>query len=134
MTSDEFAVRPLRGREGRNFALDGGAEGGQDEDSGSVMAADSIQRDGKGGSSLQFQPKEHEMPAVMEAIDRMSPDERVQTMEYLWAAMTAAAEPEPPAWHGDVLAERRRRAAAGEETFIPLDEAMRQVREEVACR
>ena len=74
------------------------------------------------------------MPAVMEAIDRMSPDERVQTMEYLWAAMTAAAEPEPPAWHGDVLAERRRRAVAGEETFIPLDEAMRQVREEVACR
>jgi len=74
------------------------------------------------------------MPAVMEAIDRMSPDERVKTMEYLWAAMTAAAEPEPPAWHGDILDERRRRVAAGEEKFIPLEEAMRQLREEVACR
>ena len=31
------------------------------------------------------------MPAMMEAIDRMSSDERVKTMEYLWAAMTAAA-------------------------------------------
>ena len=49
------------------------------------------------------------MPAVMEAIDRMSADERIKTMEYLWAAMTAAAEPEPPAWHGDILAERRSR-------------------------
>jgi hypothetical protein len=74
------------------------------------------------------------MPAVMEAIDRMSSDERVKTMEYLWAAMTATAEPEPPAWHGDILAERRRRVAAGEEHFIPLEEAMRQLREEVACR
>ena len=74
------------------------------------------------------------MPSVKEAIDRMSPAERVETMEYLWTVMTAAAEPEPPAWHGDVLAERRRRAAAGEEKFIPLEEAMRQLREEVACR
>lgn len=73
------------------------------------------------------------MPAVMEAIDKMSADERVRTMEYLWAAMTAAAAPEPPSWHGDVLAARRRRAQSGEEQFIPLEEAMRQLREEVAC-
>ena len=31
------------------------------------------------------------MPAVMEAIDRMTADERVKTMEYLWVAMTANA-------------------------------------------
>ena len=74
------------------------------------------------------------MSEVMEAIDRMSSEERVKTMEYLWAAMTADAEPEPPAWHGDVLSERRRRVAAGEEKFIPLEEAMRQLREEVSCR
>ena len=72
------------------------------------------------------------MPAVMEAIDRMSSDERIKTMEYLWAAMTAAAEPEPPAWHGDILAERRRRVAAGEEKFMPLDESRRRLREEIA--
>ena len=72
------------------------------------------------------------MPAIMEAIDRMSSEERVKTMEYLWAAMTAAAEPEPPAWHGDILAERRRRVAAGEEKFMPLDESRRRLREEIA--
>ena len=57
------------------------------------------------------------MPEVMEAIDRMSSEERVKTMEYLWAAMTADAEPEPPVWHGDVLSERRRRVAAGEDAM-----------------
>ena len=74
------------------------------------------------------------MPAVMEAIDRMSSDERVKTMEYLWAAMTAAAEPESPAWHGDILSERRRRVVAGEEKFIPLEEAMRQLGEQTHSR
>ena len=74
------------------------------------------------------------MPAVMEAIDRMSPDERVKTMEYLWAAMTAGAEPEPPAWHSDVLAERRRRVAAGEEGFMSVFESKRRLYEEVHAR
>ena len=53
------------------------------------------------------------MPEVTEATDRMSSEERVKTMEYLWAAMTADAEPEPPAWQGDVLSGCRCRAAAG---------------------
>lgn len=74
------------------------------------------------------------MSAVMEAIDRMSADERVKTMEYLWAAMTAAAEPEPPAWHGDILAERRRRVAAGEEGFMSVAESKRRLHEEVHAR
>ena len=83
-------------------------------------------------------PKEKEMifgiRAVMEAIDRMTSDERVKTMEYLWAAMTAAAEPEPPAWHGDILAERRRRVAAGEEGFMSVAESKRRLYEEVHAR
>ena len=74
------------------------------------------------------------MPAVMEAIDRMSPDERVKTMEYLWATMTAAAEPEPPAWHGDVLDERRRRVATGEEGFMSIAESKRRLYEEIHAR
>jgi len=74
------------------------------------------------------------MPAVMEAIDRMSPDDRVRTMEYLWAAMTAAAAPEPPAWHGDVLAERRRRVDSGEASFMSVPESKRRLFEEVHAR
>jgi len=71
------------------------------------------------------------MPTVMEAIDKMSADERLQTMEYLWAAMTRVSAPEPPAWHGQVLAERRKRVAAGEESFISLEESKRRFRETV---
>ena len=74
------------------------------------------------------------MPAIREAIDRMSSDERVKTMEYLWAAMTAATEPRPPSWHGDVLSERRRRVAAGEEGFMSVAESKRRLYEEVHAR
>ncbi|MBR1921340.1 MAG: addiction module protein [Kiritimatiellae bacterium] len=74
------------------------------------------------------------MPAVKEAIDRMSSAEKVETMEYLWAAMTASAEPEPPAWHGDILAERRRRVAAGEEKFMSVAESKRRLYEKVHAR
>ena len=74
------------------------------------------------------------MPAVMEAIDRMSSDDRVKTMEYLWAAMTAVAAPEPPAWHCDILAERRRRVDSGEASFMSVTESKRRLFEEVhAC-
>ena len=74
------------------------------------------------------------MPAVMEAIDRMTSDERVKTMEYLWAVMTAVATPEPTAWYGDILAERRRRVQSGEEKFMTIAESKRRLREAVnAC-
>ena len=71
------------------------------------------------------------MPAIMEAIDNMSATDRVKTMEYLWAAMTSAAAPEPPDWHGDVLAERRRRVSSGKEVFMSLEESKRRLHESV---
>lgn len=78
--------------------------------------------------------KEQCMPAVMEAINRMSSEEKIKTMEYLWASMTAVAEPKPPAWHGDILSERRRRVAAGEEGFMSIAESKRRLYEEVHAR
>lgn len=74
------------------------------------------------------------MPAVMEAIDRMTADERIKTMEYLWAVMTAGVEPESPDWHGDILAERRRRVAACEDGFMSVAESKRLLYEEVHAR
>ena len=71
------------------------------------------------------------MPAVMEAIDNMSVVDRMKTLEYLWAAMTASGEPEPPAWHADVLSERRSRAASGRESFMTLEESRQRLREAV---
>jgi hypothetical protein len=39
------------------------------------------------------------MPAVMEAIDRMSTAEKVDVMNYLWAAISKSGESFVPVWH-----------------------------------
>ncbi len=39
------------------------------------------------------------MPAVMEAIDRMTPEEKVEVMNYLWGTMVASGERFVPVWH-----------------------------------
>lgn len=50
-------------------------------------------------------------------IKKMNMVERLRAMEILWDA-----EPESPAWHGDILAERKRRMESGEMEFISLRE------------
>ena len=39
------------------------------------------------------------MPAVMEAIDRMSTAEKVDVMNYLWAALSKSGKMFVPVWH-----------------------------------
>ena len=39
------------------------------------------------------------MPAVMEAIDRMSTAEKVDVMNYLWASISKSDERFVPVWH-----------------------------------
>ena len=39
------------------------------------------------------------MPAVKEAIDRMSTAEKVDVMNYLWAAISKSGERFVPVWH-----------------------------------
>ena len=39
------------------------------------------------------------MPAVMEAIDRMSTAEKVDVMNYLWAVLSKSGERFVPVWH-----------------------------------
>ena len=56
-------------------------------------------------------------------IDRMSTAERLQAMEQLWEALCRSDEEIPsPSWHGDVLADRRRRAQRGEARFLTLEQ------------
>ena len=57
------------------------------------------------------------MANVLEAIDPMTASERLRTLEYLWGAICADAEPTPPAWHGDVLAARQAWARKNAEGF-----------------
>jgi len=54
------------------------------------------------------------MPAVLHAIDAMSNDERIQTMDYLWSALESSSSNYlPPAWHARELARREKLYAEG---------------------
>ena len=63
------------------------------------------------------------MPAVSKAIDKMSVSEKVNTMEYIWNALTAHYTESTPAWHADVLAARRRKVESGEAEFLSIEES-----------
>jgi len=63
-------------------------------------------------------------------IEKMTNSERLRTMEALWDALCHEdAEPESPQWHGDILAERRRKIESGEARFISIEEAKRRLQE-----
>jgi len=65
-------------------------------------------------------------------LEQMSIAEKLQAMEALWADLSRNAPDEAvPHWHGEVLAERERRLAAGEETVLDLQEAKRRLRREI---
>ena len=73
------------------------------------------------------------MPQFMERVADMSQEEKFRAIDVLWSSIVSSSgEYEPPAWHEAVLRERRRRVAEGEETFIPWEEAKRQLQEEFA--
>ena len=73
------------------------------------------------------------MPQFMERIESMTHEEKLCAMDVLWSSIVSSSGAyEPPAWHEAVLQERRRRVAAGEEVFIPWEEAKRQLQEEFA--
>ena len=63
------------------------------------------------------------------AISEMSTEEKLRTMEELWAELTRNADAyDSPAWHGDVLRERDKRVAEGRETYMKWEDAKRQLR------
>ena len=73
------------------------------------------------------------MPQVMERVAKMTQEEKLRAMDVLWSSIVSSSGAyEPPAWHEAVLRERRRRVEEGEETFIPWEEAKRQLQEEFA--
>ena len=56
-------------------------------------------------------------------IDEMSNSERLQAMEQLWDAMCREQDAIPsPAWHEDVLNERKERAERGDAKFLTLEQ------------
>jgi putative addiction module component (TIGR02574 family) len=62
-------------------------------------------------------------------IERMSVTERLQAMDQLWDSLTRDGDEIPsPAWHQDVLADRKARAQRGEAKFLTLDQLRSRLR------
>ena len=68
----------------------------------------------------------------MAAIDiaAMPVSEKLKLMEALWDSLGAQSDGNmaSPAWHGEVLEERLRRLASGEESVSPWKEAKERIR------
>ena len=62
-------------------------------------------------------------------IERMSVTERLQAMDQLWDSLNRYSDEIPsPAWHQDVLADRKARAQSGEAEFLTLAELRSRLR------
>jgi hypothetical protein len=63
------------------------------------------------------------------AIDQMTWDEKLRTMEELWASLSREdSRLESPSWHEDALKETAARYKAGQEQPLEWAEAKRQLR------
>lgn len=69
-------------------------------------------------------------------IAKLPIEEKLQLMESLWDALChePTMENAIPPWHADVLAERRARLDAGEETISDWDEAKKRIRGQTESR
>ncbi|KXS48426.1 MAG: hypothetical protein AWU57_5260 [Marinobacter sp. T13-3] len=57
----------------------------------------------------------------MDAIEKMTDLEKVRAMEQLWQSLTVNKQmPEPPAWHGEVLAKRAEAIHEGATNYTSL--------------
>ena len=61
-------------------------------------------------------------------IERMTIQERLHTMELLWDSITHSIEDiEPPAWHGEILSERKKIIDSGEAEWLTMDELRKEL-------
>ena len=65
-------------------------------------------------------------------LDQMTVAEKLQLMEVIWDDLIQhAAEMPPPAWHGEVLAEREAALARGDETFEDWEAAKQRIEKDI---
>ena len=60
-------------------------------------------------------------------ISTMTVAQKLDAMEQLWISLRGDANYAPPDWHGEVLAERRRKLENGESTFSTIDEVRERI-------
>lgn len=65
-------------------------------------------------------------------LDRMTIEEKLQLMEELWDDLThQSTAPEPPSWHGRVLAERQAAVEQGEEPLEDWETAKQRIEQAI---
>lgn len=70
--------------------------------------------------------------AVDLPLAQMSVDDKLQAMELLWADLSKdPAQVASPAWHGDVLRNRREQVQQGKASFQSWDAAIGELRAEL---
>lgn len=61
-------------------------------------------------------------------LERMTVAEKLEAMEAIWESLSAQSTDVPaPEWHGEVLADRKRRLETGEATVSNWDEAKKRL-------
>ena len=68
------------------------------------------------------------LPMITPAeIERMTPTERLKTMEIIWDSLVKnAGGADSPVWHGEVLKGRLEKIRTGDAKFLDFDEARRR--------
>ena len=63
-------------------------------------------------------------------LEQMTIGDKIRTMEVLWDDLCQhAGQLQPPAWHGDVLADRERNILVGEASYEDWSTAKKKIRE-----
>ena len=66
-------------------------------------------------------------------LDELSVEEKLQTMETIWASLSAnPAAIEAPAWHEEELRVREARVASGEARFVDWEKAKEEIRRQTS--
>ena len=62
-------------------------------------------------------------------LETMTIAEKLDIMEQLWLSLRSSPDYSPPDWHGEILADRRRRIENGETIFSSLDDVIARVKQ-----
>jgi len=70
--------------------------------------------------------------AVTIPLDKMSVEEKIQTMESIWEDLCKSADSmSPPPWHEKILTEREERVKQGKDEFIDWDKAKKDIKNDI---
>ena len=66
-------------------------------------------------------------------LEKMSTEEKIQTMETLWDDLCKKADSlRSPLWHKDILQEREEKLKTGEDEFVDWEKAKNQLRNNIS--